>query len=154
MWSGLFDRMTGGDALTSLLAAMQSEPRRRHQPLGQNSEGLVARPANPTPYPDLFVTVVVRLPKSASVTDNRVTSAKWAPPRQEVQRDHPGSGLAFGSGSAMKRITADVGACAEPIIDAHGPSPSGKISVERKKNTTFCGTVKANDGSVAGGPTN
>jgi hypothetical protein len=100
--------MTGGDPLTSLLSAVQSELGRRNEPLSQNREGLVAQPANPTPYPDLCVTVVVCLPKPTSVTDNRVTSAKRTPPWQKAQRDHPGSGLAFGSGSATKRIMAGV----------------------------------------------
>ena len=109
MWNGLLGRMTGGDPLTSLLSAVQSELGRRNEPVSQNGEGLVAQPANPAPYPDLCVTVVVCLPKPTSVTDNRVTSAKRTPPWQKVQRDHPGSALAFGSGSGTKRITAGVG---------------------------------------------
>jgi hypothetical protein len=152
--NGLFDRMTGGDALTSLLAAMQSEPRRRHQPLGQNSEGLVARPANPTPYPDLFVTVVMRLPKPASVTDNRVTSAKWAPPRQEVQRDHPGSGLAFGSGNAMKRITAGCWSLRGTNYRRARDFTLRQNQCRTKKEYYILRYRQGNDGSVAGSPTN
>jgi hypothetical protein len=42
------------------------------------------------------------------VADDRVLSAKRTLPRQEIQRNHPGSLLSFPSGSAIKRITAGV----------------------------------------------
>ena len=43
-----------------------------------------------------------------SVADDRAVPANRTSPRQEVQRDHPGSMLSFASGSAIKRITAGV----------------------------------------------
>ena len=60
------------------------------------------------PHPDAFVPVVVGLAESPSVADDRVVPADRTSPRQEVQRDHPGSMLSFASGSAIKRITAGV----------------------------------------------
>ena len=42
------------------------------------------------------------------MADDRVVAANRTSPRQEVQRDHPGSMLSFASGSAIKRITAGV----------------------------------------------
>jgi hypothetical protein len=48
------------------------------------------------------------LTESPSVADDRVVTANGTAPRQELQRDHPGSVLSFTSGSAIKRITAGV----------------------------------------------
>ena len=59
-------------------------------------------------HPDAFVPVIVGLAESPSVADDRVVPANRTSPRQEVQRDHPGSMLSFASGSAIKRITAGV----------------------------------------------
>jgi len=47
------------------------------------------------------------------MADDRVVLADWTSPRQEGQRDHPGSMLSFASGSAIKRITAGVKAAAD-----------------------------------------
>src|ERR1019366_1647340 len=62
-------------------------------------------------------------------------------PREEDQRDHPGSMLSFASGSAIKRITAGMKARRDRSLlksrSAAGPSPSGKVSFERKKNTAL-----------------
>jgi hypothetical protein len=52
--------------------------------------------------------VVVALTKSPAVADDRVVTANGTSPRQQLQRDHPGSMLSFASGSAIKRITAGV----------------------------------------------
>jgi hypothetical protein len=60
------------------------------------------------PYPDAFAPVIVGLAEPPSVAGDRVVQAKRTLPRQEVQRDHPGSMLSFASGSAIKRITAGV----------------------------------------------
>ena len=98
----------GGDALTGLLSATQAVVRRRRQPIGQDREGLPARLTDSAPHPDAFVPVIVGLAESPSVADDRVVSANRTSPRQEVQRDHPGSMLSFASGSAIKRITAGV----------------------------------------------
>jgi len=54
------------------------------------------------------VPVIVALTESPSVADDRVVAANGTSPRQEVQRDHPGSMLSFTSGSAIKIITAGV----------------------------------------------
>jgi hypothetical protein len=61
-----------------------------------------------TSHPDAFVTVIVGVAESPPVTNDRVLPANRAPPREEVQWDHPGSMLSFASGSAIKRITAGV----------------------------------------------
>jgi hypothetical protein len=81
---------------------------RRHQPVRQDSKRLPARSTNPTPYPDAFVLVVVRLPESPSVADDRVVVAQRTQPRQQMQRNYPGSMLSLVSGSAIKRTTAGV----------------------------------------------
>jgi len=52
--------------------------------------------------------VVVGLPESPPVADDGVVLAERAQPRQEIQRNYPGSTLSLGSGSATKRITAGV----------------------------------------------
>jgi hypothetical protein len=105
---GLLNGNPGGDALTSLLSATQAVRRRRHQPIGQDREGLVARPTDSAPHPNAFVPVVVGLAEPSSMANDRVVLADRASSRQEVQRDHPGSMLSFASGSAIKRITAGV----------------------------------------------
>src|SRR5450759_1205394 len=88
---GLLNGNPGGDALTSLLSATQAVRRRRHQPIGQDREGLVARPTESASHPDAFVAVVVGLAEPSSMADNRVVMTNRTSPRQEVQRDHPGS---------------------------------------------------------------
>ena len=52
--------------------------------------------------------VIMALTEAPSVADDRVVTANGTSPRQELQRDHPGSMLSFTSGSAIKRITAGV----------------------------------------------
>ena len=47
------------------------------------------------------------------MTGDRILPADGTLPRQEGQRDHPGSMLSFVSGSAIKRITAGVKAAAD-----------------------------------------
>ena len=64
-------------------------------------------------HPDRFVLIVVALAESPSVADDRGLPADGTLPRQEGQRDHPGSMLSFASGSAIKRITAGVKAAAD-----------------------------------------
>jgi len=104
----LLNGSSGGDVLTSLLPATQAERRRGNEPIGQDRESLSARITNRASYPDAFVPVIVTLAESSSVPDDRVAKAKRTLPRQEGQRDHPGSMLSFSSGSAIKRITAGV----------------------------------------------
>jgi hypothetical protein len=104
----LLNGSPGGDLLTSLLPAPQAERRRGDEPIGQDRESLSARITNPASHPDAFVPVIVCLAVAPSVADDRVTPANRTSPRQEGQRDHPGSMLSFSSGSAIKRITAGV----------------------------------------------
>jgi hypothetical protein len=59
-------------------------------------------------HPDVFVAFIVGLAEPPSMADDRVAVANRTSPRQEVQRDHPGSMLSFVSGSAIKIITAGV----------------------------------------------
>ena len=80
----------------------------RRQPIGQDGEGFLTRLTDPAPHPDAFVFLIVALTESPSVADDRVVTANGTSPRQEVQRDHPGSMLSSASGSAIKRITAGV----------------------------------------------
>jgi hypothetical protein len=56
---------------------------------------------------------VVGLAGTPSVADDRVIAANRTSPRQEIQRDHPGSMLSFASGRAIKIITAGVKAAAD-----------------------------------------
>jgi len=81
---------------------------RRCQPVRQDSKRLPARSTNPATHPDALVLVVVRLPESPSVADDGVVVAERAEPRQQMQRNYPGSMLSLASGSAIKRITAGV----------------------------------------------
>jgi len=104
----LLNGITCGDALTGLLSAMQTERRRRSEPIGQDGEGLVARMTDSAAHPNVFVLVIVGLAEPPSMADDRVVAANRTAPRQEVQRDHPGSMLSFASGSAIKIITAGV----------------------------------------------
>jgi hypothetical protein len=105
---GLLGSFTGGDVLTSLLPAVKAVVAGWRQPIGQDREGLPARLTDSAPHPDAFVLVIVALTQSPSVADDGVVTANGTSPRQEVQRDHPGSMLSFASGSEIKRITAGV----------------------------------------------
>jgi hypothetical protein len=137
----LLNGITCGDAFTGLLSTTQAEKPGRRQPIGQDREGLTARLTESAPHPNAFLPVVVGLAKPPSMSDDRVVVANRTPPRQKVQRDYPGSMLSFTSGSAIKRITAGVKARRDRSLLSFallaGPSPSGKVSFERKKNTAF-----------------
>ena len=106
-------RITSGDVLASLLPAVKAVVAEWSHPIGQNREGLPARFTDPAPDPDAFVLIIVGMATPSSVTDDRVITANGTAPRQEVQRDHPGSVLPSTSGSAIKRITAGVKAAAD-----------------------------------------
>jgi hypothetical protein len=103
---GLLSRVAGTHPVTGLLSTAQAVVSRRHQPVGQNGEGLPARPTNPTTHPDVFTPVVVRLAKSPTVANDCGVSAKRTSPWQAIQRNYPGSLLSLGSGSAINRITS------------------------------------------------
>jgi hypothetical protein len=70
--------ITGTDSLARLLATAQGEMRERGQPFRQDGEGLLAWMADPAADPDALVSVIVRLPDSPSVADDRVVVAKRA----------------------------------------------------------------------------
>ena len=139
----LLNGITCGDAFTGLPSTTQAEKPGRRQPIGQDREGLTARLTESASHPNAFLPVVVGLAKPPSMSDDRVVVANRTPPRQKVQRDYPGSMLSFASGSAIKRITVGVKARRDRSLLSFdllaGPSPSGKVSFERKKNTAFAG---------------
>jgi hypothetical protein len=110
---GLLNGFAGGNPLTRLLSTAQSVLPRRCEPLGQDRKGLPTRLTDSTSHPDRFTLIVMALAESPSVTDDGVLPADGTLPRQEGQRDHPGSMLSFDSGSAIKRITAGVKAAAD-----------------------------------------
>jgi hypothetical protein len=64
-------------------------------------------------HPNVIVMFVVGLAGTPSVADDRMLTADRTSPRQEIQRDYPGSMLSFASGSAIKIITAGVKAAAD-----------------------------------------
>ena len=109
----LLNGIACGDAFAGLLSATQGERRRRSEPIGQDREGLPAGMTDPTTHPDAIVQFIVGLPEPPSMADDRMVAANRTSPRQEIQRDHPGSMLSFASGSAIKRITAGVKAAAD-----------------------------------------
>ena len=113
MRRGLLNGFASGNPLTRFLSTAQSVLPRRCKPLGQDRKGLPARLTDSTSHPDRFTLIVVALAESPSVTDEGVLAADGTLPRQEGQRDHPGSMLSFGSGSAIKIITAGVKAAAD-----------------------------------------
>jgi len=92
-------------------------------------------------HPNVIVSLIVGLAKSPPVADDRVVVAQWAQPRQQLQRNYPGSMLSWVSGSAIKRITAGVKPAADRRLLSFdllaGPSPSRQSQFERKKNTAF-----------------
>ena len=81
--------------LTGLLPAVQSEGCRWRQPIGQNREGLLARPTHSEPRPEGSALIVVALAKSLSVADDRVVAADRTTPRQKDQRDRSGVDVVF-----------------------------------------------------------
>jgi hypothetical protein len=52
--------------------------RKRKEPFRQDGEGLSALMADPTTDPNALVSVIVRLPESPSVADDRVITAMRA----------------------------------------------------------------------------
>jgi hypothetical protein len=104
----LLSAVAGCDPLAGLLSAVQAVMPGRREPIGQDREGFLTRLTDSAPRPDAFVLVIVALTESPSMADDRVVAANGTSPRQEVQRNHPGSMLSFTSGSAIKRITAGV----------------------------------------------
>jgi hypothetical protein len=85
-------------------------------------------------HPNAFVLIIVGLAEPPSVADDRVVTAKRTSPRQEVQRDHPGSMLSFASGSAIKRITAGVRARRWPSLPGLLRRPAFTLLVKSLSN--------------------
>ena len=108
MRCGLLGNIAGADSIACLLATPQSEMRERNEPIRQDGERFPAWMADAAADPDALVSVIVRLPESPSVADDRLPLAKRTHPRQMAKRNHPGSMLSCVSGSAIKRITAGV----------------------------------------------
>ena len=113
VWRSLLNRFPCGEPLTGILSTAQSVVCRWCEPLGQDREGFPAWLTDSAPHPDRFALIVVTLAEPPSVAGDRILPADRTLPRQESQRDHPGSMLSFGSGSAIKRITAGVKAAAD-----------------------------------------
>ena len=130
-----------GDVRAGLLAATQGERRRRREPVGQDREGRPAGMTDSAAHPNGFVAVIVGRAEPPSMTDDRLLLTDWTLPREEIQRDHPGTVLSFVSGSVIKRITAGVKARRDRSLRSFdlpaGPSPSGKVSFERKQEYSF-----------------
>ena len=105
---GLLGGLAGGDPLAGLLSATQGVVSGRSQPIGQDREGLPARPTDSAPHPNAFSPVIMGWTEPSSMANDCDVPANRTSPRQQVQRDHPGSMLSFASGSAIKRITAGV----------------------------------------------
>jgi hypothetical protein len=137
VWRRLFDSLAGGELFTRLLTAVQREVPGWDQPLGQNREGLTARTANPSSHPYSLLMLIVSLAQAQSMANDRVVAANGASPRQAFQRNYPGSGLSFASGSAITRITAGVKARRRPspakFRSAGRPSPSQQSQFQTKK---------------------
>jgi len=91
----LLHASTGGDVLAGLLPATQSKRRRRHQPIGQDRKGLIARSTNPASHPNAFVAVIMGLAEPLSMADDRVVSANRTSPREEFHGDHHRVDVAF-----------------------------------------------------------
>ena len=100
----LFYRITGGDLFTGLLATTQTVVPKRNQPVWQYRECLLALRTTSTPNPHAYVHVIVRLPESLAMADDRGSLTNWTPPWQAIQRNYPGSMLSFASGSAITKI--------------------------------------------------
>ena len=104
----LFQRNPRGYAFTGLSSAKHAEVPGRSQPIWQDGERGAARMTDPAPHPHALGQVIVDLTKPPSRANDRVAPAQRTQPREDLQRDHPGSALSFVAGSAIKRITAGV----------------------------------------------
>jgi hypothetical protein len=74
----LFANMTGADSVACLLTTPKREMPERNEPFRQDGEGLAAWTADPAADPNALVSVIVRLPESPSVADDRAITAKRA----------------------------------------------------------------------------
>jgi hypothetical protein len=104
----LLDRIARGNPLASLPSTMQTVMCRRRQPVGQNREGLFARPTDSAPHPEGSALIIVALTESLSVADDRIVAADRTSPRQKDQRDHPGVDVVFRLWQCDKKNQAGV----------------------------------------------
>src|SRR4029453_439139 len=95
--SRLLNTLPCGDAVTRLLSAMQAEMTRRHQPIGEDREGVAARMTAPASHPDPVVPQVVCLLAPPAMPDDGIAAAHRTTSREQLQRErrHPGSGLSW-----------------------------------------------------------
>jgi len=90
----------------------------------------------------VFVPVIVGLAEAPSMADDRLALANGTLPRQKVQGNHPGVDVVFRLWQCDKE---NHGWCEGPPVTVlcqsfdllAGPSPSDKVSFERKKNTAL-----------------
>jgi hypothetical protein len=139
---GLLGRITSGEVVTGLLPAPKAIVAGWRQPIGQDGKGLPARLTNPAPHPDALVLVIVSEAEPSPVPNDRVISANWTLPRQEVQRDHPESPLSSACGSVIKRITAGVKAAVDRPCQSFDLRPAFTLpatSVSNEKRILFSG---------------
>ena len=97
---GLLGGVAAGDPLAGLLSATQGVVPGRSQPIGQDREGLPAPPTDSAAHPNVFLTVIVSRTERSSAANDRVVPANRTSPRQEVQRDHPGTTIREQAGRA------------------------------------------------------
>jgi hypothetical protein len=82
----------------------------------------------------MLVVFIVSLAVTPPMADDRVAAANWTTPWKEIQWDHPGSMLSFGSGSAIKRITAGVKAAADRRCPSFDLGPAFTLPVQSVSN--------------------
>jgi hypothetical protein len=131
-------------ALGSLLATMETVVTIRWRPDGQDGKGLPAGRAQSAPNEDKVVKWIVCLFAPLSMADDGSFTAHRTQPWQQADgnRGYPGSVLSSAFGSAIKRITAGVRACAMTaparFDRVAGLPPPDEDSIKRKKNPAFC----------------
>ena len=82
MRRGLLGHVAGTDSLARLLPTSQGEMREWKEPFRQDGEGLAAGMADPTADPDPLMSVIIRLPESPAMADDRSVMAERTQPRQ------------------------------------------------------------------------
>ena len=90
MRCGLFGGLAGRDLLPGLLSATEGIVPGRRQPIGQDREGLPARPAESAPHPNAFSLVIMGWTEPPSMANDGMVPANRTSPRQQVQWDYGG----------------------------------------------------------------
>jgi hypothetical protein len=109
---------------------------------------------HPASYPNALMAAVVGLSEPLPMADDRAVAANRTLPREEIQRDHPGSMLSSISGNAIKRINGRSEGLS-PVLSARialaaSLHPPGELIVERKRNDRFCGSAAIPSTRLAG----